>query len=74
MTKRTVGSLTHKDFGKYVEVQGYPESVLWGVHHVSVVDGSAKPFTRVLMKGLYDQGTKGLPPETPVIVRSRATL
>lgn len=65
---RTIGSLTHEDFGRRVTVQGYPEGILWGVHHVAVLDGSAEPFTRVLFQGDLDQGTKGLPPETPVAV------
>lgn len=69
--KRTAGSLTHKDFGKYVEAPGNPEGRLWGVQHAAVTDGSAEPFTRLLLTGHggVDVGTKGIPPETPVDVR-----
>lgn len=67
--KRAAGSLTHEDFGKFVKIDGYPEGILWGVHHVAVLDGSAEPYTRILFQGLTDECTKGLPPETPVTVR-----
>lgn len=67
MKKRTVGDLTHADFGKTVEVEGYPPGTLWGVHHVAVLDGSAEPFTRLLIQAHKgDVGTKGVPPQTPV--------
>ena len=72
--KRTVGSLTHEDLGKHVDVQGYPEGILWGVHHVAAMDGSAEPFTRILLKGTMDLGTKGLPPETPITVRPMSVM
>jgi hypothetical protein len=74
VSKRTIGSLTHKDFGKYIEVPGYPEGILWAVHHVAVLDGSAEPFTRVLYSGLLTEGTKGLPPETPVTLSEVSKL
>lgn len=68
--KRTAGSLTHKDFGKYIEAPGYPEGKLWAVHHVAPTDGSAEAFTRLLLEdNPGDRATKGLPPETPIEVR-----
>lgn len=35
--RRTIGSLTHADFGRAVQVPGYARGVLWGVQHVARV-------------------------------------
>lgn len=66
--KRTVGSLTHKDFGKRVKIPDYPEGILWAVRHVMAAD--VEPFTCLtLTTGREDIRTKGQPPETPVTIK-----
>jgi hypothetical protein len=72
---RTIGSLTHADFGRVVQVEGYPEGVLWSVDHVGAIGDILEPWTRVIFKRTYggnSEGTRGLPPETPIRVTERA--
>jgi hypothetical protein len=75
VSKRTAGSLTHKDFGKHVQVAGYPGGILCGVHHVAVVDGSAEPFTRILFEDSRTSlATKGIQPDAAVTIQDASTM
>lgn len=62
--KRTIGSLTHADFGKIVQVSGYPRGVLWGIEHVDAMGDIPAPWTRLTIKAMTHECTRGLPPET----------
>ncbi len=70
--KRTIGSLSHAAFGATVRVlgaSGCPQGMLWGVQHVAAFGDIRQPWTRLtLFLGHGSEGTRGLPPETPVIV------
>lgn len=73
--RRTVGSLTHDDFGSLIEVEGYPEGKLWAVHHVNTPDGSAEPYTCLtLTMTTGDIRTRGLAPSAPVAIHTESRL
>jgi hypothetical protein len=69
---RTVGSLTHADFGKAIRVPGYPEGVLWGIQHTAAIGDIPEAWTRVIVRRTHGPGssesTRGLSPATPVVV------
>lgn len=69
--QRTIGSLTHADFGKVVRVSGYAPGVLWGIQHVAAFGDIPESWTSLTLKperGGGSEGTRGLPPSTPVTV------
>jgi hypothetical protein len=67
--KRTVGSLTQADFGKTVQVAGYPQGILWAVQHVAAFGDIPEAWTRLTIRAHRgSEGTRGLHPGTPVIV------
>jgi hypothetical protein len=62
---RTVGSLSHDDMHKLIEVNGYGRGWLWGIQHVAAVGDIPEPWTRLTMRPLHGGGseaTRGLPP------------
>jgi hypothetical protein len=69
-SRRTVGSLTHADFGKTVQVAGYGSGVLWCIQHVAAIGDIPEPWTRLTVKPPQggSESTRGLPPTTPVLV------
>jgi hypothetical protein len=68
--KRTVGSLTHSDFGHRIEIPGHARGLLWSIQHVAAIGDIPEPWTRITVR--TDRGnsesTKGLPPDTTVVV------
>jgi hypothetical protein len=67
--RRELGSLTHADFGKRIEIPGYGPGILWSIQHVAAIGDIPEPWTRVIIKpefGFPSEGTKGLPPTTIV--------
>ena len=64
--KRTVGSLTHADFGRHIQVPGVIRGILWGIQHVGVMGDQRQPWTRltVLRDIGASEATRGLHPDT----------
>jgi hypothetical protein len=65
--RRTIGSLTHADFGQCIRVAGGIEGhgVLWSAQHAAAVGDIPEPWTRLIFKGIGgNAGTRGLPPAT----------
>jgi hypothetical protein len=68
--RRTIGSLTHADFGSLIEVPGQAHGILWSVQHVAATGDIPEPWTRLIFKRANgaSEGTRGLPPGTPALV------
>jgi hypothetical protein len=71
MKRRTIGSLTHADFGALVRVAGHPVGRLWAIQHVAAIGDIPEPWTRLTIKPSHGGGSEalpGLPPSTVVTV------
>lgn len=71
--RRTVGTLTHADFGSLIEVPGHAHGILWSVQHVAAIGDIPEPWTRLTFKrgNGASESTRGLPPGTPVVVTAK---
>lgn len=75
--RRPIGSLTHADMGRVVQVPGYGEGILWGIEHVAAIGDIAEPWTRLFLRRTWhgaDEVTRGFPPEARVSVLTASAV